>query len=178
MLDLGIDLDVWPWIWLTIAVAFALVELTLLAGSFVILPFAVSAFAAGIAGFYDVSAEVQWAIFVLGGAVAWVLMYRWAKRFATDNQLQPGVGSERLLGLVGIVTTTIEPADTARRGRVAVGGEVWGALADGDRRVADGTRVRVTAVVGTRVVVEPLGPDGSTAAAPPASSDPPTQGAT
>lgn len=172
VLDLGIDLNVWPWIWMGVAVLFALIELTLLAGSFVILPFAVSAFVAGIAGFYDASAEVQWGIFVIGGAVAWVLLYRWAKRFVVDNQLSPGVGSERLVGLSGIVTVPIEPDDTARRGRVSVAGEVWGALTDGDQRVPDGARVRVTAVVGTRVVVEPL----ASGSPPIAATDPPTEG--
>lgn len=156
MLDLGIDLDVWPWIWLTVAVVFVLIELTLLAGSFVILPFAVSAFAAAIAGFYDASAELQWAIFAIGGAVAWVGMYRWAKRFVTDNQMAPGVGSERLVGLEGIVTATIDPEDTSRRGRVTVAGEVWGALSAGSQAVAVGSHVRVVAVVGTRVMVEPI----------------------
>lgn len=166
VLDLGIDLDVWPWIWMTIAVIFVLIELTLLAGSFVLLPFAVSAFVAGIAGFYDASVELQWMIFVIGGGIAWVLMYRWAKRFVLENQLAPGVGSERLVGLDGIVTTTIDPADTARRGRVSVAGETWGALTHGNERVADGARVRVTAVVGTRVVVEPIGAGGPSASPP------------
>jgi membrane protein implicated in regulation of membrane protease activity len=180
VLDLGIDLDVWPWIWMTIAVIFALIELTVLAGSFVLLPFAVSAFAAGIAGFYDASVEVQWMIFAIGGGIAWILMYRWAKRFVTDNQLAPGVGSERLIGLDAIVTTAIDPADTARRGRVSVAGETWGALTEGRERVADGARVRVTAVVGTRVVVEPIAVDGFRAS-PPTSPpitpfDPPAEG--
>ena len=66
MLDLGIDLNVWPWVWLFIAVLFSLIELTILGGSFVVLPFAVSAFAAALLGFYDVSIEVQWAVFVVG----------------------------------------------------------------------------------------------------------------
>ena len=181
VLELGIDVDVWPWIWMTIAVIFVLIELTLLAGSFVLLPFAVSAFVAGIAGFYDASVELQWMIFVVGGGIAWVLLYRWAKRFATDNQLAPGVGSERLIGLDGIVTTTIDPADTARRGRVSVAGETWGALTQGRERVVDGALVRVTAVVGTRVVVAPRAVDGSSSS-PPTSPptawfDPPTEGA-
>jgi hypothetical protein len=67
MLDLGIDLDVWPWMWLGFGVVFALIELILLPGSFVILPFAVSAFAASIIGFYDFSIEIQWAVFLIGG---------------------------------------------------------------------------------------------------------------
>ena len=64
VLDLGIDLDVWPWVWLVLAVLFALVELTFLGGTFVLLPFALSAFVASFLAFYGVAIEVQWAIFV------------------------------------------------------------------------------------------------------------------
>ena len=76
VLDLGIDLDAWPWVWISVAVLFALIELTVLAGSFVLLPFAVSAFIAALAGFYDASVEVQWAIFFFGGAALWVAFWR------------------------------------------------------------------------------------------------------
>lgn len=155
-LDLGIDLDVWPWVWLTIAVVFAVIELTVLAGSFVLLPFAVSAFAASLAGFYDASIEVQWAIFVLAGAVLWIMLYRYAKNFAGNNEIAPGVGADRLVGLVGIVTTEIDPDDSDRKGRVTVQGEVWGALAAGDTGIPLGTRVKVLEMLGTRVVVTPV----------------------
>ena len=67
MLDLGIDLNLWPWVWLGVAVFFAVIELTVLAGSFVLLPFAVSALAAALLGFYDVAIEIQWLVFVVGG---------------------------------------------------------------------------------------------------------------
>ena len=50
MLDLGVDLNAWPWIWLFVAVAFTLTEVTVLGGSFVLLPFAVSAFVAALLG--------------------------------------------------------------------------------------------------------------------------------
>ena len=154
MLDLGIELNAWPWIWLGIGVFFAVIELTLLPGSFVILPFALSAFAASIAGFYDVPIEVQWAIFVIGGAIVWYVMYRFARRW-DDTKVSPGVGAERLVGLPAIVTRPIDPDDIQRQGRVSVGGEVWGALADGDFTVDAGTKVVITAVNGTRVVVRP-----------------------
>ena len=156
MLDLGIDLDVWPWVWLLIAVAFALVELTILGGSFILLPFAVSAFLAALLGFYDVSIEVQWVVFLLGGGAMFFGFYRWASHFLDQNVLPPGVGADRLVGLIGIVTVAITPDDTGRRGRVSVDGEVWGALAHTDEIVPEGTRVRIAAMQGTRVVVERL----------------------
>ena len=156
MLDLGLDPDVWPWIWLVAAVVFALVELIFVGGSFIILPWAVSAFIAAILAFYDVPVEVQWTVFVFGGAILFFILYRWAQRFMRETPKMPGVGADRLVGLTGIVTTEISPDDEDRRGRVRIEGEVWGALADGDGGIAAGQRVRVLAMKGTRVVVAPV----------------------
>jgi membrane protein implicated in regulation of membrane protease activity len=155
-LDLGIDLDVWPWVWLAIAVFFAVIELTVLAGSFVLLPFAVSAFAASLAGFYDASIEVQWAIFIIFGSILWIVLYRYAQAFAGNHDIAPGVGADRLVGLTGIVTAEIDPDDSDRKGRVTIQGEVWGALAAGDDGIPLHTRVKVLEMLGTRVVVTPV----------------------
>ena len=100
MLDLGIDLNAWPWVWLGVAVFFAIIELTVLAGSFVLLPFSVSAFAAALLGFYDVAIELQWLMFLGGGSVLWVVLYRYVKRFAGENEMAPGVGADRVVGLM------------------------------------------------------------------------------
>ena len=169
MLDLGIDLNVWPWVWLGIAVFFAIIELTVLAGTFVLLPFSISAFAASLLGFYNAPIEFQWLVFIGGGAVLWVILYRYAQRFAGENEMSPGVGADRVVGLTAIVTATIDPDDTDRRGRVSVHGEVWGALTDQDTPLVEGCKVQVTSVNGTRVVVEPL---DSAATSPPPTSPP------
>jgi membrane protein implicated in regulation of membrane protease activity len=181
VLDLGIDLNFWPWIWLGVAIFFALIELTVLAGSFVLLPFAVSALFAALLGFYDVAIEIQWLVFVGGGAILWVALYRYAKNFAGNNELEPGVGADRLIGLAGIVTSPIDPDDTERRGRVTAHGEVWGATSENGRVLPVGTHVRIVAVSGTKVIVEstdvtppstpPPAPPNTPPAAPPA---PPT----
>lgn len=167
VLDLGIDLDVWPWVWLGVAVVFALVELTALAGSFVLLPFAVSAFAASLAGFYDAAVEVQWAIFFLGGAALWVLFWKYAKRFVDGNSMPAGVGADRLVGMTAIVTSDIDPDDTDRRGRVKIVGEVWGALTEHDRTLRAGSKVRICSMSGTRVMVEPVFVAGDMGTPPP-----------
>ena len=157
VLDLGIDVDVWPWVWLVLAVLFALVELTFLGGTFVLLPFAIAAFVASVLAFYGVAVEVQWAVFVLGGGALFYVMYRWARDFLQHHDLPKGAGADRLVGEVGVVTVGIEPDDTDRRGRVTIGAELWGALGKDDAPLPAGTRVRVASVVGTRVVVEPVG---------------------
>lgn len=153
LLDLGIDAGVWPWIWLTVAVVFALIELTALAGSFILLPFAVSAFLASLTGFYDAPVEIQWLVFVLVGGLLFAGAYRWARRYSESNPMPAGVGADRLVGQVGIVTEAISPDDTARRGRVSVGGEDWGALTEQESAIEKGRRVYIVAMKGTRVVV-------------------------
>ena len=175
MLDLGIDLNVWPWVWLGVAVFFALIELTVLAGSFVLLPFAISGLAAALLGFYDVAIEIQWLVFLGGGGLLWVALYRYMKKFAGDNELQPGVGADRLVGLTGIVTSAIDPDDTDRRGRVTTHGEVWGATSENGQTLPQGTHVRIVAVSGTKVVVQSIDavPPASPPTAPPSSSSPP-----
>lgn len=166
MLDLGVDLDVWPWVWLFVAMVFTLTEVTVLGGSFILLPFGLSAFFAAILGFYDAPIEAQWAMFVGGGAVFWVAFYRWARRFLV-SELPPGVGADRLVGMTATVTVAVSPADTARGGRISVDGEIWGAISGADCDLSEGTRVRITAMQGTRVVVEPLDADGREAGGEP-----------
>jgi membrane-bound serine protease (ClpP class) len=56
-------------------------------------------------------------------------------------------GTEAMIGEIGIARTTLQPD-----GKVFVHGELWNATASGD--IAAGTRVRVRAVEGLRVVVE------------------------
>jgi len=175
VLDLGIDLNLWPWVWLGVAVFFALIELTVLAGSFVLLPFAVSALGAALLGFYDVAIEIQWLVFLGGGGLLWFGLYRYARKFVGDNELEPGVGADRLVGLTGIVTTAIDPDDTDRRGRITAHGEVWGASSENGERLAQGTHVRIVSVSGTRVAVQSIdvAPDASPPTAPPTSSGTP-----
>ena len=156
VLDLGIDLNIWPWVWLTIGVFFAVIELTILAGSFVLLPFALSAMAAALLGFYDVAIEIQWGVFIFGGAGLWILLYKRVTKFAGDNDLAEGVGADRLIGMTAIVTATIDPDDTERRGRVKIEGEVWSALTNDGISITDGSKVTVTEMHGTRVIVTPL----------------------
>lgn len=171
MLDLGLSLDVWPWVWLVVAVAFLLIELTVLGGSFMVLPFGVSALVASLLGFSGVAVQIQWAVFFLGGAVLFLLFWRYQSLVQQGTQLPPGVGATRLVGLVGVVTATIDPTDTEAHGRIMVDGEAWGAMADGTAVLPEGTRVRITDVEGTRVRVEP---DDAVHDGPPPATDPST----
>lgn len=166
MLDFGIDINVWPWVWFGIAVIFALIEVTVLAGTFVLLPFALSAFFAALAGWYDAPVELQWAIFLVGGSALWAVFWRYAKRFMAEHTNPEGVGADRLVGMTAIVTQVIDPDDVHRGGRVKVAGEDWGALVRGSGPIEKGAKVRIASMEGTRVMVERI------AAGPPPTEPP------
>jgi membrane protein implicated in regulation of membrane protease activity len=96
-------------------------------------------------------------------------------KFADESDLAEGVGADRLVGMTAIVTTTIDPDDTERRGRVKVEGEVWSALTNDGIAITDGSKVTVTEVHGTRVIVTPLiaAPPTATPTGPPLQKPPP-----
>lgn len=154
--DLGLDIDVWPWVWLGLGVVFTLVELAFIGGTFVLLPYAISAFVAAVLAFYDVAVEVQWATFIGGGTLLLLVLLKWVRGFLSQNTLPKGVGADRLVGTIGFVTAPIDPGDASRRGRVTIEGEIWGALSESPSTLPVGTKIQVVAMVGTRVVVAPV----------------------
>ncbi len=156
MLDLGLDLNVWPWVWLVLGVVFLLVELTVLGGSLMVLPFGISALIAALLGFSHVSVTIQWLVFAGGGTLLFLLFWRYQALVQRGNTLPPGVGAARLVGLTGVVTHTIDPADTEAHGRILVVGETWYARTDRHEVLPEGTPVRITEVEGTRVHVVPV----------------------
>lgn len=179
MLDLGVSLDIWPWVWLVLGVVFILIELTVLGGSLMVLPFGVSALIASLLAFSGVSIEIQWAVFGGGGVVLFLLFWRYQSLVQEGNRLPPGVGAVRLVGLIGVVTRTIDPDATDARGRIVVEGDTWAAVTDGTEVLPKGTRVRITDVEGTHVRVEaadPL-PDHPSPTAEPGPPDPPASDA-
>lgn len=157
MLDLfGLSLNIWPWAWLFIAVTLIVVELTVLSGSFIVLPFGVSALFASLLAFADVAVGIQWTVFLLGGAVLFLVFWRYQSLVQKGNVLPPGVGAVRLVGMTGVVTRQVDPHETEPTGRVTVEGDTWGAFTESSSVLPEGARVRIVDVAGTRVQVEPI----------------------
>lgn len=157
MLDLfGLSLNIWPWAWLLVAVTLIVVELTLLSGSFIVLPFGVSALFASLLAFASVSVGIQWTVFMLGGAVLFLLFWRYQSLVQKGNVLPPGVGAVRLVGMTGVVTRPVDPRETEPSGQVMVEGDTWGAFTEASTVLPEGARVRIVDVAGTRVQIEPI----------------------
>jgi membrane protein implicated in regulation of membrane protease activity len=146
--------ETWQWIWLATAVVLIIGEM-FVAGTFILLPFGISAAVACVMAFLDVGVGWQWAAFVGLGALLFVLLWRLARRFNRQSPMPVGVGAERLLGATGPVVDPI-PGGPTSAGSVRLGAEIWRAESSGQEPVDAGTYVQVVAVRGTRVIVSPL----------------------
>lgn len=143
-----VDNEVWRWFWTIFAVVMGIGEM--FTAGFFLLPFAIGAAAAAILAWVGAGALAQWLVFF--GLSVFSLAY--LRRFINrqDEGEQPKVGANRWIGETGIVLADVDPDTTA--GMVRILHEEWRASAD--QHIDAGTRVIVTDVQGTRLVVEPV----------------------
>jgi membrane protein implicated in regulation of membrane protease activity len=159
------DPEQWRWIWLATTILFLVGEM-FSPGSFFLLPFAIGAGVAAVLAFADQDLVWQWVAFV-GLSVAFFATLRpLARRLDVESPVG-GIGARRLIGEEGAV---LEPIDgRGDGGQVRVQREEWRAESVDDTPIAEGTRVRVVEVKGTRLVVWPVDSPGPSE--PPAPAD-------
>ena len=140
--------EVWRWLWTCSAVAFSLAEV--FTAGFFLLPFAIGAAAAAVLAWVDAHILWQWLVFFVGSTVSFVYLRRFVRRL--DDNEQPRVGANRLIDAHGKIIERVD--DDAQTGMVRIGGEEWRASAAEPIEVD--TRVMVTEIDGTRLVVVPV----------------------
>jgi membrane protein implicated in regulation of membrane protease activity len=148
-MDLGSP-ETWRWVWLAAAVTFTLGELAV-AGSFFLAPFAIAAAAAFVVSYAGAAVEVGWLVFVLG-SVAMSLALRPLARRLDASSPPSNEGVNRWHGREGVVLADI-PAGVAETGLVRLEREEWRAQSADGSAIPAGTRVVVSRVDGTRLVV-------------------------
>ena len=151
-------------VWLVVGVVLFLVELRHLA--FYVLFGAIGCFAAAIVAAVAPSAvplQVALAVVVAGAGVVTVRPYI-SRAFAHRRDGHVALGVH--VGLVGQQAVTLdEVGDVARVGHVRLIGERWLATSGSGASIPSGTKVLVTAVQGTTLVVWPVGGLGGAAGA-------------
>jgi len=147
----------WAAIWLAAAAAFGIGEL-LLAGSFVLLPFAAGAIAASIVSLTGVHFLLTWLVFILVSGGSFFALRPFARRLDANAPEVAGIGANRLVGVSGVVLAPIS-ATPGDAGLVKIGTEEWRADTRDGVALSAGTKIRVIEVQGTRVMVEPIGID-------------------
>jgi membrane protein implicated in regulation of membrane protease activity len=143
-----VDNEVWRWLWTVFALVMGVGEM--FTAGFFLLPFAIGAAGAAILAWLNVTVVAQWLVFFGVSAFSFAYLRRYIDR--QDQGDQPRVGANRWIGAEGVVLVDVDPSTGA--GLVRILNEQWRATALG--RIETGTRVVVTEVLGTRLMVEEL----------------------
>lgn len=140
----------WFWVWLAAAVALSVAEI--FTAGFFMLPFGIGAAAAAVLAALGIDLGWQWAVFVGVSVLLLFTLRRFAERITHEPPVK--VAGDRLIGKEGSVIERIDNA--VNTGRVRVDREEWLADTVGDAVCEAGARIKVVAVEGAHLVVEPV----------------------
>jgi membrane protein implicated in regulation of membrane protease activity len=138
------------WVWMIIAAFFIVSEI--FTAGFFLLCFGIGAAAAGLIALFGSGMAWQLVTFVIVSFVLFAVSRRFANR-VSDAQ-PPGIGADRFIGRECVVLEEINNLDDT--GRVRMGKEEWRAESDTGENIARGTKVTVTHLSGTHLVVKPI----------------------
>ncbi len=143
------DFKIW-WIWMIIAAVFVVGEI--FTAGFFLLWFGIGAVVAGVMAVFGLNIGWQLGAFAIVSGVLFVVSRRFAERF---SKKQPaGIGSDRFVGLEGIVLEEID--NDKNTGRVRLKKEEWRADSETGELIPAGKRVWVIRMDGTHLVVETI----------------------
>ena len=145
--------DTWRWIFLVVAVVFTVGEIAV-AGSFFLLPFAVGALVAAIAAFLGLSVALDWLLFLGVSAASSAVLWPLRRRLDSRTPRQ-AIGANRWAGREALVLRDI-PGIPGETGLVRLDREEWRAESMMGLPIPSGSKVLVSRVDGTRLVVLPL----------------------
>jgi len=140
--------DEFWWIWLVLAAIFVVSEM--FTAGFFIFWFGIGAAVAGLLALLGLSVLWQWAGFVVVSGVLVIISRRFAERFTKKQP--PGIGADRFIGKIGIVLEDVNNIDNT--GRVRIDKDEWRADSENEEIIPKGSKVVVTRLDGTHLVVK------------------------
>jgi membrane protein implicated in regulation of membrane protease activity len=137
-------------IWVGAAVLFFIGEM--ITEGFALAWFGIGAVLAAILALLKLPIWLQITVFAVVSGVLFFLSRTIFKRL-TKKAPSSGVGSERLIGRIGIVVERIDPMTD--EGKVRVYKEVWRANSADNKPIETGTAVEVVGLDGVHLVIKP-----------------------
>ena len=137
-------------VWLGVGLLAVVLEL-LTASALVSIWFAVGACAAALVSLLDFSIGIQIAVFVIMSFLSMLIVRPVAARYLRGNVVR--TNADRYIGEKGIVTKKITSNDW---GEVKIQGTIWHAVSVADEEIEEGTRVKVVAIEGAKLLVMKL----------------------
>ena len=143
------------WIWTGVLVGALIIELAT-PTALISVWFALGALAALLAALFSLLFLVQLIVFALVCVLSLCIIRPLAARALRGNVV--ATNADRLIGTTAIVEEHISPQ---KWGSVRVQGRVWSAVSMDGSSVEPGTRVRIKAIEGAKLIVMPIhGPKG------------------
>lgn len=137
--------------WLIAAAAFVLLEI--LTMGLTTIWFAVGALVGAVMAALGLSLWVQILAFAVVSAIVLLFTRPLARKYLNNRTVR--TNAESLIGCVCMVTQTID--NLRAKGQVTVKGQVWTARSTSEERsIPENTKVRITAISGVKLIVEPI----------------------
>lgn len=139
------------WIWIAVIILAVVIEMA--GPQLVSIWFAIGGAVALIAYLFGAELWLQIILFVIVTLIALILTRPLIAKFNKRENIP--TNADRYIGMEGIVTDEIN--GILGTGRVNVKGNSWSAVASrDDEKIKQGTKVRVKAIDGVKLLVEPL----------------------
>ena len=139
------------WAWMVLAAIFIIGEI--LTAGFFLMCFGIGAIVAGLLALFGANMVWQLLVFIAISLVLFLVSRRFADRISKEQP--PGIGADRSIGKICIV---LEEIDNHRNtGRVRMEREEWRAEGEGNESIPVGSKVIVTRLDGSHLVVRKTG---------------------
>jgi len=138
------------WVWMILAALFIIGEI--FTAGFFLLPIGIGAAISGLVALLGGNTVWQLIVFVVASLILFLVSRRFAQKVTKEQP--PGIGADRFIGQECVVLEKINNLDDT--GRVRMGKEEWRAESEGGKEIETGTKVVVTRLSGTHLVVEPI----------------------
>lgn len=137
-------------LWLVLAIVFLVVELGTVA--MVSLWFVAGSLIAMVAAFLKVGFGWQLVIFLGSSFIFLLIFLKFRDKLGILPAQTKPTNADRLIGKEAVVIMDVDPKNNT--GQVQVEGQIWSARTDGENLIAKGTKVKVLALRGVKLVVE------------------------
>lgn len=142
-------IDAWI-IWTTLLIIFLIAEALTL--ELVTIWFAIGSIAALILSMFDVPVVIQVIVMAVVSVLLLILfIYLIKPKMGSIGGKPEATNADRAVGSEGIVTLAIDPIQTT--GLVKVKGQVWSALSEDEKPIAEGKQVIVSEIRGVKLIV-------------------------
>lgn len=133
--------------WIIAAVVFGVIEGATVA--LITVWFAIGAVAAAVAAQLGASVPVQVSVFVVASAILLCVTRPVLKKISVSKPQR--TNADRLIGCEALVISPIDGINGA--GQVKIAGQVWSAVSENNRPIAEGEMVTVLRISGVKLVV-------------------------